>query len=368
MILSTADFHSAVWTNKQYLAAELAPHMPVTYIESFGLRRPQAHVSDVRRIINRFRRRDSNTESTTPDGISVVKPIIVPYHDNALARQLNRRLVARIGIPHQAQVLWTFSPLTYGLDEGFDHVVYHSVDLIHEQPLMPRSAILDAERRMLDRADVVIASSIGVRDHLVRLGRVDTQLWQNVADVTVFLRDGTERTPRAVFAGNLTPSKVDFSLIRAVADAGVDVVLAGPLSIDGTNARRDIDQLLAHRHVDYVGNLATGSLADLFSTCQVGLIPYQINDYTAGVFPLKVFEYLASGMSVVSTRLPSMSTTTPPDVLLSDPHDFASTVVSQIVDTELRSEDVQRRHALATANSWTRRGREARDLLEELTS
>jgi glycosyltransferase involved in cell wall biosynthesis len=38
----------------------------------------------------------------------------------------------------------------------------------------------------------------------------------------------------------------------------------------------------------------------------VCLIPYRHNRYTASVFPMKVYEYLAAGRPVVSSRLPAL--------------------------------------------------------------
>jgi glycosyltransferase involved in cell wall biosynthesis len=39
----------------------------------------------------------------------------------------------------------------------------------------------------------------------------------------------------------------------------------------------------------------------------VGLIPYLENQLTASIFPMKVYEYLAAGLPVVSTPLPALS-------------------------------------------------------------
>ena len=72
-----------------------------------------------------------------------------------------------------------------------------------------------SEARLLGVADVVLASSAGVRDHLVRLGRADVRLWENVADVELFRSARPPRVRRAIFAGNLTPEKVDLELLTA---------------------------------------------------------------------------------------------------------------------------------------------------------
>ena len=42
--------------------------------------------------------------------------------------------------------------------------------------------------------------------------------------------------------------------------------------------------------------LREADLAREVGRSTVGLIPYQVNDHTAGVFPMKVYEYLAAGL------------------------------------------------------------------------
>jgi glycosyltransferase involved in cell wall biosynthesis len=40
------------------------------------------------------------------------------------------------------------------------------------------------------------------------------------------------------------------------------------------------------------------------------MIPYRTSDLTASIFPMKVYEYLAAGLPVVSTRLPALAEVT----------------------------------------------------------
>jgi teichuronic acid biosynthesis glycosyltransferase TuaH len=94
----------------------------------------------------------------------------------------------------------------------------------------------------------------------------------------------------------------------------------------------------------------------------VGLIPYAANPYTAAVFPMKVYEYLAAELPVVSTPLPALR-----DV---DAISFARTAeeFERAVETALRDETPKRRServALAEAHSWERRVEEIGRLVRE---
>lgn len=374
VILSTADFDSEVWTNKQHLARGLLANHKVIYVESLGLRRPTFSKRDVVRMWRKLRR---TKESSTTNGASkterpeVLRPLVIPFHQFRLIRTINyllinRLLIPRLPQPSKSTVFWTFSPLNYGLDSYYDKVVYHSVDLLHTIPGIPVKALLESEKALLQSADEVIASSRGVQQHLESLGRKKISLWENVASVELFSGVSLDRRARAIFAGNLTPTKVQAELLLELAERGVEVALAGPINIDGTSLSASLAALLRHSRVDYLGNLDLERLAVEFAKSQVGLIPYYVNDYTAGVFPMKVYEYLAAGLSVVSTPLRSLHN-----------HDIEGLHVAQSADDfvggvmgelEKFSEGEAHRRRLGASNhSWTRRTVQAEEVVAALT-
>ena len=59
-------------------------------------------------------------------------------------------------------------------------------------------------------------------------------------------------------------------------------------------------------NVHFLGPKEYSELPRYMSQCDVGLLPCLINQYTINMFPMKFFEYLASGLPVVSTALPSL--------------------------------------------------------------
>lgn len=373
VILSTADFDSAVWTNKQHLAVGLAADHDVVYVESLGLRQPTISVSDVRRVADKLvsrvmprRRSGSTTQKEVPEGITVLTPVVVPFHRFAAVRLLNKKLLHRqmrkVLAGAESSTLWTFSPLTYGLEKKFGRVVYHSVDLLHTLPRVPGSLLLRSERELMHGADHVIASSGGVRDHLMSAGASEVLLWQNVAHVEAFMaKTGRPRRNRAVFAGNLTPAKIDLKCLESILDAGMELAIAGPIDIDGSGSSREISALLQNPLVTYHGNLALPELAELLAASKIGLIPYQVNEYTQGVFPMKVYEYLAAGLSVVSTALPSLASERIRNLTLTEPGDFGTRAGELIAGHNDAA--VAASMATAESHSWTARIRQATDLL-----
>ncbi|KHJ71487.1 hypothetical protein QR64_17555 [Rhodococcus sp. Chr-9] len=95
----------------------------------------------------------------------------------------------------------------------------------------------------------------------------------------------------------------------------------------------------------------------------VGLIPYRANEYTQGVFPLKVYEYMAAGMSVVSTPIASLVASAPPGVIITTFGDFSRDVERSIQSWS--EGNAVKQSELAQGHSWTNRIEEAWDLLSE---
>jgi len=341
------------------------------FVESLALRRPTFSSRDLRRIWRRLRgARPASAARAVPEGVSVLSPKVLPFHEG-LARPLNaillKHTVRQWRKSGKHKVLWAYSPLTYGLAEEADLVVYHCVDLLGKVAGISESLIAREEQKLARTAQVAIASSAIVRSHLESAGFQETKLWPNVADVDQILEAQTKAKSReknaAIFAGNITPGKINFELLHEVMEAGADLHLAGPVGEDGTRGRIELDKLIA-RGATYHGVLDYPSLSRLYWECSVGLIPYEINEYTRGVSPLKTFEYLAAGLEVVSTKIPSV-------IPVADDVHVARTEAefSSLVQAALERSGEERTEArlrVALANSWTGRGTEARDLLTGL--
>lgn len=324
LMLATADWSRPLWTNKQHLARGLSKRFPVTYVNSMSLRQPTLTIKDVRRGLTKlwrtYRAVPNRADSGNP-GLAIIEPCVVPVFLETtfreVARQWNtRRLrsIAQRAWPGGARrVLWTFHPFTYGVEEQADLVVYHSVDLLHVFPGVPTLPFLEEERKLARLRNLhSIASSDPVAEHLVKQSFQSVSIWPNVADVELFGRyaEPWRMRPRSIaFGGNLSAHKVDFELLFALVQGLPDVHLhlAGPID-EGGKSRATIEpsRLFQRDNVTYHGILTPDQLARLFGSVRCGIIPYVLNEYTRGVFPMKVYEYIAADCNVVSTALPSL--------------------------------------------------------------
>lgn len=357
------------------MACELARDFKVSFVESLGLRRPQLTIRDIKRIRSRLISQDSSkieksTPRKRPANLSIISPRVIPIHSGFAAR-FNRLVLTSAtrdwqANPRSKRVLWTYSPLTYGL-ESQAKTVYHCVDLLASYPGINPKVIEEGEKNLARIGAVGIASSTEVFAHLQGTGFQRVISWPNVAEVDLFLNAGHHpRNPNlVVFGGNISPHKIDCLLIEELIRSlpEVEVVLAGPIAEGGGRSWPAINRL-AGLGVQFVGNLSIRDLAQLFNKAAVGIIPYQINDYTRGVNPLKIYEYMAAGLPIVASRLPSLADDDEDVILTDSPHAFVSAVSAAL--GSLDQSNIDRRRNRARFHSWTHRGIEARHLVAQL--
>ena len=190
-------------------------------------------------------------------------------------------------------------------------VVYHCVDEYSAFAGVPREALIRMERDLIRRAHVVLTSSEQLRDERRRLNP-HTHFIPHGVDVTHFARaldPGTEtpadlrELPRPIvgFFGVLA-EWVDLALIRALAAARPDwsIVLVG-------KATTDLRPLRGQPNVHLLGHKPYRALPGYCRGFDVGIIPFVRDELTIRANPLKLREYLAAGLPVVSTPLPEVA-------------------------------------------------------------
>src|SRR5205085_3820715 len=94
---------------------------------------------------------------------------------------------------------------------------------------------------------------------------------------------------------------VDLQLIRHVADAfsGGTVVLLG-------DSKTNTKPLDGARNIRVLGRKPYADLPRYAKAFDVALMPFKVNELTLAANPLKVREYLAAGLPVVSTAIPEV--------------------------------------------------------------
>jgi len=362
-----ADWDAKLLTNQHHLMGRLARRNRVLFVESLGLRRPQLAGRDLRRILRRLRRGLAPPRES--GGVHVLSPLVVPLHGSELLRRLNawllrqqvRRAARRLGM--ERPLLWGYVPQAEQLIPALEPrlVVYHCVDDIAAQKGVDAEAFRAREQRFARAADLVIASAPALAERLRSLNP-NVLYAPNVADTGLFstaLQAGPVDPalellprPRIVFHGALVATKLDLGLIAELARLRPDwsIVLVGPRGLGDPGT--DLSPIEGIANVRELGSRAHDELPAVLRGAAAGIIPYSMNSLTGSIFPMKVYEYLAAGLPVVSTPLPALDGVE--DVILaSDAEAMAAALDSELsADTpELRAERSRR----AASHSWDAR-------------
>jgi glycosyltransferase involved in cell wall biosynthesis len=246
---------------------------------------------------------------------------------------------------------------------GEELLVYQCVDEYSAFSGVASGAILDLEERLLKQADLVLVSAerlrqsksrVNPRTHLVRHG-VDFSHFRKALDPETQVPPEIAALPRPVigFFG-LIADWVDTELLAAVARryAHGSLVILGKATTDVSCLQLPNVHLLGRK-----------PYADLPAYCKgfdVALNPFRINELTLNANPLKVREYLAAGLPVVSTDIPEVRVL--PDCRAATSHeDFLAQVDAALSDRRPRVEISERMRQ----ESWEARLAEIEEYLAE---
>lgn len=320
--VASADW-DAMWVNAQHLMHRLAATRRVLYIENLGLRTPGVSAADVGKVWRRLRRWFRPAREVEPN-VFVLSPISIPLHRFAAVRLLNRALLRRrvrhwtrrLGM--ERPILWSFLPPGIELARAIDEsaIVYQCVDDYAANPGVDRASLIDMERRLESLADLVIVTSPALYE--AKKDRVARLFYSpNTADAAAFADQSATlpeawaervRDKRVIgYHGNLSAYKTDLTLLAAVARAHPDAVLllVGPEGWGDPST--DLAPLRALPNVVMTGRVPREELPAYVRRFDVGLLPMADNDSTHASFPMKFYEYMAAGVPIVATDLPSFA-------------------------------------------------------------
>lgn len=295
-------------TSNNHIVEELAKRHRVLWVNSIATRAPNlGSANDLKKIVRKIRSWFAGIQ-IIHDRLRVLTPVVVPFPRSRLAQRFNRwltgalvRRAARRWGFSQPQ-LWIFPPnaVDYVGEFGESKVIYYCVDEWSQFTHLNADFILAKERELLAKADAVFVVSRKLLAkhpgaHLIPHG-VNFDLFANETRVAADL----PAPPVIGFYGNLY-DWVDQDLLAGIATLRPQwsIVLIGKIMTDVSRLNLPNIHLLGPRRYE-----------DLPAYCRgfaVGLIPYKLSDpRMQSVNPLKLREYLAAGVPVVSVDIPEV--------------------------------------------------------------
>ena len=369
LIFVSMEDWDEVWRRNQFVCEELARRDPARRILFVGLQR------NLLRSLARGEWAALWRDPTWPvpglPNVTVTTPLRVTPERFGWGRRFNewltrrhvRRAAAVLGL--RAPVLWLNPHAAVHMlgRMGEEAAVYDITDDWEEmdQPPALKAAIHAQDAQLGTRADAVIVCSEALlaakekkfrrRVHLIPNG-VDTEHYRAVADPGQPAPPLGRRWARPVlgYTGTLHPERVDVGLVVRLATilAHASIVLIGPNLLETAERK----QLESCPNIYLVGAVPYRELPDWMRAFDVCIVPHRITAFTESLNPIKLWEYLAAGKPIVSTRVAGFRDY-PGLVRLADgAEDFAYKIDAALTEPPAL---VEARRTEARGHSWRRR-------------
>ena len=233
--------------------------------------------------------------------------------------------------------------------------VYYCFDEISVGPWTKEHGAY-TEKQFLQMADVCIVSSYGLYQTKAPLTK-QCFVVHNGVNFDLF-RTGysfPKKQPVVIGFIGMIAGRIDFSILEEIARhfPEATLMLVGDVAFDGRSVDQEVSQLKIHSNVVFTGAQPSEKLPHYLKSFHIGIIPNVKNTQTAAVYPMKINEYLAAGIPVVTTDFAPLD-------------EFAGYITVarstagfiQGIEQELTSDNDQKRQArqeIARRNSWDNR-------------
>jgi glycosyltransferase involved in cell wall biosynthesis len=322
--LANAEWDWTARLNCHHIMQRLAAENQILFVDTVGARVPSPRrKQDVFKVWKRLSKTLQSPREVLPN-LVVISPLILPFHHSSAVKWINKHLLwiqirfILNKLSFRPRILWTFAPLMVSLVDSLQHdlLIYQCVDEHSANPGVDSAGILEAEKQILSKADIVVTTSRKLLENK-KIYNNKTIYLPNVADVSLFQHamDSDLAIPEEVlhipppvagFIGNITAYKVNLSMISSVARKNKDwsFLLIGPWG--GGDPSTDLSELQTIPNVFLIGPRPYEHLPAYIKKFDVCILPMNNNQSMSYSFPMKFFEYMASGKPIVGTAIPAL--------------------------------------------------------------
>ncbi|NUQ39546.1 MAG: glycosyltransferase [Caldilineales bacterium] len=312
-----------LWRNRQQIMSRLAAHNRILYI----------HAPPDLRHLAAYRRRPRalfagpRLSSPLPNLWVYEPPRYAPRSGRAPLRQITfwlrlaslRRTLRRLQMADPILWLFSYEWRDYLGRLGEKLAIYHAVDdysayeLEYAGPAAAehRRRIQQLEAETIAGVDLVFVTSAPLlaakqplHPHVILVENgVD---YAHFAAAAAFppAQIAALPRPRIVYAGAVN-EKLDLTLLHTLAERfpHASFILIGPDALRYDRAQ--LAQVQALPNIHFLGHKPVADLPAYLHACDLCLIPYKRNEWTRHISPLKLYEYLATGLPILSTDIPA---------------------------------------------------------------
>ncbi len=266
-----------------------------------------------------------------------------------------RKKLATKGVT-EVDTIWLDSPVFGYLLDMIPHKksVLRIADELSGFPELGKN-IIEVEKDLIAKVDLVVVTANALERKAKRAGAKNTLLLSNGVDFDHFRQNSHSEPedlmkishPRVVYVGAIERWFNDkWVEIAALQNKDLSFVIIGNYE-NGTYP--SLEKL---PNVYFLGKREYEDVPAYLHYCDVGMIPFKKLDFIDSVNPIKLYEYMASGLPVVSTKWKTLEEIGSPAFLAETELDFIHGL-----NKELKNKDKHKRQFVefARENSWARR-------------
>lgn len=367
-------YHNRAHSDFQLLR-RVAKHRKVLLVNSIGLRMPSPGKSTqfLRRILRKAKSVAMLVRRPIEDtpNFYVMTPAPLPFYGKPWLRKLNSVLVRaqvravcfflRMGTP----VVVATIPTAWDVVEPMRHkgLVFNRSDRHSAFPEADQGTIAALENQLLSNSDTVLYVSRALQEEEQALTGSRAHFLDHGVDIDHFTKTSLPADiasipgPRIGFFGSLDDYLVDFDLIERVAKEfpEASVVLIG-------DATCSMERYEKYPNVHWLDFRPYEQIPGYGSGFDVALMPWLDNDWIKHANPIKMKEYLALGLAVVSTDFPEVERYKDVIRIAKNEGEFIDQIRLTLEDGGLKTP--RERRAAVLSASWDSRARELMQLAE----
>ncbi|PRY40720.1 glycosyltransferase [Umezawaea tangerina] len=370
-------YHNRAHSDFQLLT-RVAERRKVLLVNSIGLRMPLPGRSTqfLRRILRKARSVAMLVRRPLPNvpGFHVMTPLPLPFYGKPWLRKLNSVLV-RAQVRAVCAVLRMGSPVVVAtIPTAWDVVspmkrrslLFNRSDRHSAFPESDQRTIAALEDELLEHSDHVLYVSRALQDQEHDATGDRSYFLDHGVDLEHFRRRPAAEIPPDLagisgpiigFFGSLDDYLVDFDLLEHVAASLPDasLVLIG-------DATCSMERFAKYPNVHWLGFKPYEQIPAYGTAFDVALMPWLDNDWIKHANPIKLKEYLALGLPIVTTAFPEIDHYADRVRVAKDPDGFVELVGVSLVEGAPVSRERLRESVLPA--SWDSRARQLVDLAE----
>ncbi|MBD2626150.1 glycosyltransferase [Trichormus variabilis] len=377
IILTFNAYDTSTKVTSQHLAEYLlANNFKVLYVSDavspFHLLKFNRFKSNFSRIISSFLTIDDHQKfiSLTPFALLPVENIFPfnlkvcsDFHVPSLSYHFKKSINNFLGINKYFDLIWINNPKYYGLTEklNYEKLVYSIEDDLFEFSRIPKSLKYNHEK-LIQKADIVtvtseplfkqIKSFFPINNKLILLRNgVSFEQFNQITDPNLNLNLISEfqfiPEPRITYIGVIS-EWFDLDLLYQAANSlpNCSFVIIGPVEIS-------IDKVKGLSNIYFLGSKPHSIIQMYLQNSQIGIIPFLRTKLIESVNPIKLYEYMAAGLPVVSTSWDELENLGSPAFLAKDNNEFIEYINNILTENNLI--DRQLLVNFAKSNTWKNR-------------